>query len=423
MIQSGLAYAAETDTLRLSIVRRAGRVDAVRLSPSVRTGATAALVGRPVPDALRLTQVLFALCGRSHVVAALHAIEAATARPAPASVQAARRMLVLVEAVEQMARTLLLEATATAAGSPDVETLRAVRRDVAAIMACVAATGWDQVGGGVRDNGGGDGGGDDGPGTAWPAPGLAARVAALVARFDALRAWTKTLPDRAEFLPAAVWTGPAPVGRLVGTALAHRWPDPGPPRPLAEWTLGAFRGPLGAADADAFATRPSWHGAPAVTGALARFAGHPLVSDLWRRGLVAAAGFVARTLDLAQALDQVTESVRGGAQGTAPDRGAAPGALGTGHGLADGPGIGLGAVETARGLLLHRVVLAGGRVAAWRLVAPTEWTFHPDGVVPRAILGAAAPNRDTLARRVRLLLAALDPCVACDLRIEDAAHA
>jgi coenzyme F420-reducing hydrogenase alpha subunit len=91
--------------------------------------------------------------------------------------------------------------------------------------------------------------------------------------------------------------------------------------------------------------------------------------------------------------------------------------------MADAPGTGLAAVETARGLLVHRVTQAGGRIADWRVLAPTEWTFHPEGALPATVTGWDAGDPAALVRRVRRLVAAMDPCVTCDIRVEEAARA
>ena len=56
----------------------------------------------------------------------------------------------------------------------------------------------------------------------------------------------------------------------------------------------------------------------------------------------------------------------------------------SGTSLADG--VGLGQVQAARGLLVHRVAIRAGRVADYRILAPTEWNFHPQGA---AALGLA----------------------------------
>ena len=74
------------------------------------------------------------------------------------------------------------------------------------------------------------------------------------------------------------------------------------------------------------------------------------------------------------------------------------------------PGQALAWCEMARGLLLHWVQLdGGGAVQDYRVLAPTEWNFHPDGALAKA-LAALAPH-DTAAARA--LAAAFDPCVAC----------
>jgi hypothetical protein len=73
--------------------------------------------------------------------------------------------------------------------------------------------------------------------------------------------------------------------------------------------------------------------------------------------------------------------------------------------------------EMARGLLLHWVQLdAEGRVADYRVLAPTEWNFHPQGVLAKA-LATLAPN-DTASASA--LAAAFDACVECQVSAADA---
>lgn len=68
--------------------------------------------------------------------------------------------------------------------------------------------------------------------------------------------------------------------------------------------------------------------------------------------------------------------------------------------------------EMARGLLLHWVkVDAQGRVADYRVLAPTEWNFHAQGALAKS-LSALAPDDVTAAR---CLAAAFDACVVCDI--------
>ena len=86
-----------------------------------------------------------------------------------------------------------------------------------------------------------------------------------------------------------------------------------------------------------------------------------------------------------------------------------------------GAGAGFGAAETARGILLHFVQLDGeGRVAGYRIVAPTEWNFHPEGAFVRGMAGVAARSADAARQAAALMAHALDPCVAYRIEVIDA---
>ena len=134
-----------------------------------------------------------------------------------------------------------------------------------------------------------------------------------------------------------------------------------------------------------FAARPEWNGAR-ETGPLARRHDHPLVA-----GVVAehGAGLLARLVARLVELAALPGEIR------APR---VPEATG-----------GLGALETARGRLIHAARLEDGRVAAYTILAPTEWNFHPEGVAARALAGLAGEE-------AALLIEAIDPCVEYELR-------
>ena len=75
-----------------------------------------------------------------------------------------------------------------------------------------------------------------------------------------------------------------------------------------------------------------------------------------------------------------------------------------------GTGQALAWCEMARGLLLHWVRLdVAGAVQDYRVLAPTEWNFHPEGALAQTV--AALPVDDVTAART--LAAAYDPCVLC----------
>ncbi|WP_372526480.1 hypothetical protein [Piscinibacter sp.] len=78
---------------------------------------------------------------------------------------------------------------------------------------------------------------------------------------------------------------------------------------------------------------------------------------------------------------------------------------------------GIAWTEMARGLLVHWVqlepVAEGARVAACRVLAPTEWNFHPRGVLARAL--AALPEGPQRDDDARCLAVAFDPCVEFEI--------
>jgi hypothetical protein len=92
---------------------------------------------------------------------------------------------------------------------------------------------------------------------------------------------------------------------------------------------------------------------------------------------------------------------------------AAEGSAWLAHGaIHTGPNEGLAWTETARGLLVHWLRLDGARVADCRVLAPTDWNFHPRGLVAQALM--QLPTGDETHDPTRWLIAAFDPCVAAE---------
>ena len=86
----------------------------------------------------------------------------------------------------------------------------------------------------------------------------------------------------------------------------------------------------------------------------------------------------------------------------------------------DSQGRGWALVDTARGQLLHVAGVAEGAVAFYRIVAPTEWNFHPRGALPGLLIGAPAPSQAAAERLGVLAIQALDPCVAHRVEVVNA---
>jgi hypothetical protein len=157
-----------------------------------------------------------------------------------------------------------------------------------------------------------------------------------------------------------------------------------------------------ACDADPeFARHPTWRGAPAETGALARLRSDPLIGALKRRSATRVpARFVARLRELGLLLAGRAEAAVGAKILRA--------------------GEGIGWVENARGLLIHQVRLVQDRVHTYRIIAPTEWNFHPAGALAMALTGSPVQERDGVKRFATRVVHSLDPCVACRVEFDDA---
>jgi hypothetical protein len=166
-----------------------------------------------------------------------------------------------------------------------------------------------------------------------------------------------------------------------------------------------------------FERAPAVSGVPRETGSWTRLAqagdaGLPIPANAWLRMGARLAEVCALGEELAHGAGQGVEGRR----------------LLTGGALVLAPGVALAWTEMARGLLCHWVQLDldGPRavIRDYRIVAPTEWNFHPRGAVAQALAampaGGDADTRVATARRIGVLAAAFDPCVNFEIEF---AHA
>jgi coenzyme F420-reducing hydrogenase alpha subunit len=386
-----------------------GRIDMAGVAVERPAAIAAALLaGRPVAEALRLVPLLFSLCGTAQAAAAAAACEDARHTPASPALANTRALLVLGEAAASHAWQVLMEWPDLLGEAPQPRDAAALRRAAAALARAA-----DPAGTALRPGG-----------TVAPADreGLDAAVVALSTAIDGAVFAGAPCPADADSLTVWATAGASVAARLLDHVFRHALAGfgaspvaPLPDRPAA-WFAGRLAGEPG------YAMRPEVDGAPAHTGPLARQAGHPLIADLTaRHGTGLAAHFAARLVELA-GLPRRLAALAAGPTGTGPTGNTGPSprpASGADH--ASSGQAGAAAVETARGRLIHRVVLAGDRIADYCILAPTEWNFHPAGPVARGLEGA--PAGADPAARARLLVAALDPCVPATITVEASAHA
>lgn len=344
--------------LVVRIDTRAGRPSAISArAVRPRVGPTL-FVGRRAAEVPALARSLFSVCGRSQAIAARGAIEAIEGIAPEQAQIAARAQAVALETLQEHAWKIFVDTPRLLGREPEIALLAEVRRAIAA--SSVEAL------------------------LPWSRRALFEPDAFLaLAGEEELRSWMRESGTPGAALCAAALA----LDPRLGASEVELLPPASP-----AWVAG----PLAAAiDArEDFDTLPALEGRARETGAIARTASHPLVAATirsWGRGV--GARFVARLVETAQL-------IKGTGAGT--DRfGGARTAEGAGTGWA----------ETARGLVVHRVALAGDRVAAYRIVAPTEWNFHPEGAFTN---GAQALEGDSQAidASVHRLVASLDPCVA-----------
>ena len=351
------------------------------------------MAGRGPEEVADLAGLIFSLCGKAQRVAAQAACEAARGLTPGRDVLRQREHTVLVERAQEHVWRLLLSWPEQAGHGPDMPSLLALRQAAESSRFSAYESGVPLAGAAVE------------PArfadaleglleTTLVGESPAQWASRDLAGFDAWRRHSATLVAK---LFADLGEGPdmgmsrAP----LLPALAHL--DSALAADLARQAL----------DDLAYCTAPRWLGEPAETGAPARVSDHPMLAGwIAQRGRGAGARLLARLLELAE-LPQRLRADPGQSDGAAVVRSWA---------LEDN--VGMAGVETSRGLLIHVVRLRDGRVADYRIIAPTEWNFHPSGPLAQALAGLeAGPG---LEARARLVSQSLDPCVSYGVELSDA---
>ncbi len=94
--------------------------------------------------------------------------------------------------------------------------------------------------------------------------------------------------------------------------------------------------------------------------------------------------------------------------------------IGRSGGMIRGSGIGVGWVKTARGLLVHHIMVENETVVQYRILAPTEWNFHPQGALAKSLTSWRELEQQRLHGWIDLQVLSLDPCVQYQVEIEHA---
>jgi coenzyme F420-reducing hydrogenase alpha subunit len=377
----------------IRLIRKGETVTDVEIRSSRPQLAQRLMAGRGPEEAADLAGLIFSLCGKAQRVAAQAACEAALGLSPGPDVLRQREYQVLVERAQEHAWRLLLDWPEQAGRGPDMPGLLALRQAAESLRYGAYESGGPLAGAGAE-----------------PARFTKALEELLEAKllgesptswlgrdlagFDAWRRDRATLVAK---LFADLGEGPD-----LGLSRAPLLP------PLAGLdSVFAARLARQVLDDAAYCAAPLWNDEPAETGAVARMSKHPALAGwIAQRGRGTGARLLARLLELAELPQRL-------AAASAPSDG--PLVV---RSWTLGENVGMAGVETSRGLLFHVVRLRDDRVVDYRILAPTEWNFHPAGPLAQALAGLdAGPG---LEARARLVSQSLDPCVSYGVELSDA---
>ncbi|BAN34609.1 hydrogenase expression/formation protein HupK [Sulfuricella denitrificans skB26] len=358
------------------------RICRAELQPRPLVRATELVRGKPAGQAAVVIPMLFSICGKAQGAAA--AVALAFAQGGEPAHAAKWERLVLAEALQELLWRFLLDLPKAMGGQGNAALLASLRKSLAQAAAGQDEATWQTFA--VQAE------------TALSQAILAMPVAdwRKLTDLEQLSEWLHRADTETASNLLELWNG------------AGRWGDGGAVLMPAASRERILNEVLPGLESDEnFAQRPHWQGRVMETGSPARLQTHPVLVQLLRQeGVSILVRFLARLFEIVELLDWLREPA------TKPH---------WVQGAALGQGIGLAWVQTARGLLLHRAELDGqGDVVDYRIVAPTEWNFHPAGACVKALTGKPATSADEARRGAELLVQALDPCVAYTIEVEHA---
>lgn len=359
--------------------------------------ASVVFVGKTIAETRRMIPLLFSICGTAQSCAATRAVERALGIQPDALSELMRDALVNMETLREHMWRILLDWPAFYGGEPDRPALAqmvAIQRDFQQALC---------AGSNVFKPGGTD---------IEPA---AEALAEVQSRLMALLQQTVFAQPPDEWLAMQeaqalhAWaaqqrTIPA---RLINHVQENNWGASGSCESMAlpaiddELLYEAMQNPD-------FISQPRWQGHCCESTSLNR-RDSPLLNELtsWYGNglLVRLIAHLVEIAELAEGIDTFS----------APVRAVRTSSVTPAH-------RGIGRVAAARGELVHRVELTLGDqmddtvISDYRILAPTEWNFHPQGIVNKA-LGSLKGDMDQVKQQAKLLITAIDPCVAYDLVI------
>jgi hypothetical protein len=369
--------------IHIELTHRAGQVAVVKID-STRPEAARVLVGKTPEQVLNMVPLLFSLCGNAQAYAALLACRAALQMPSQPEADAARECLLQLETVREHAWRILLDWPVLLDQPADKIALAALLKLDRQFKSCLFKDGEAfKLDSRLQIDG----------------PCLQSLLAELTGLLDqAIFAGSLSrflaISDEAQ-LRKWLDGNPALAAQLLSALYQRDWLALGNSHVagLPELDPAELNRQMQNTDLLVFCRMPQRLGCCFESTPFSRQQASPLLTDLHSRyGKGLLVRFLAVLLEVA-AIAQGVKSMGG----TMP--------------VYAEYGIGLAQVQAARGLLIHRLALSQGRVYDYRIVAPTEWNFHPDGVLAQGLKSLQADDAYSLRQQAEWLINAVDPCV------------
>jgi Ni,Fe-hydrogenase I large subunit len=385
--------------LQIELVCREQRVERANIRSSRPLQLPLVFENKPVEDALRMLPMLYSVCATAQAQAAAMACRWAMGSAIDPRVSMAESILVWCETGREHLWRILIDWPAFCGESPEPELIK----DLPKLMRQAKTACFEQAKEAFTLQ----------PELKLDAEGLQqiidflSQTAQHAVFGESPQAWheIETADDFHQWIDSGVTT-PArllatikeeSIGGLGGSESQH----------IPDFEANEIDRRLRDTYANQFVATPDWNGEPCETTALTRQAQHPLIKalkDEYGNGLITR--MAARLLELASIPSLLMEKLNGLLGGELQP---------IARSRVEGTGIGI--VEAARGRLTHRVSVQDGLVKQYQILAPTEWNFHPHGVVSRGLLGLKVDDEAGFRRQASLFINAVDPCVGYQLEL------
>lgn len=390
------------DQISLTLYLQDAQVSRIKIDSKRTTMAAKVLEGKKPEEACKLLPLLFSLCGTAQLQAGLNAFEQALGYiPSPATITA-RKMQLSCEGISEHLTRILVDWVELTDLECEVTQVRNLRALLGSIKQTILGEGGnDCIGGGSLST---------------DRPLLDSQIKTLKDKVETLifATGTDSFLSMASAESFMSWVNAAQT--IPARCLKYwqqdkhfltSWPEVSP---LEGLPADLLQKEMDGEKADSFIAKPHIKGQPCETGPFARQLQRDLIKDMVNQyGYSPISRFAAKLVDLALLVEELEKLAAKPQEETD---------LFHTKALHDG----LGLVEAVRGQLCHRVTLdpETDTIRRYRILAPTEWNFHPDGPLKQALTGMDVTGLKEIQQYARLAVLALDPCVASEIVIKDA---